>query len=602
MKSPNYLKRRNKIYYLRFPNSISDIRVSLKTSNYYKACHLRDKILHSLGGFFMEKDTEFNQDKSDFVKDQAQKILKNEFDGNNGQLDLSHIDIDRFLPKNIHIRDHAFLEDCLRNRIFFLEKARVRNGGRLPGYIIEHLKFLLQEDIIHGELNDYAIKEFESYTFVSKLDGSTYTPRDPVEFMVVYKEALYNISLEYLAKYDSIPVTQANMDNYNKLVSLGIIQDKNDSKCNAEDKSDINVYHKPTLPSVKHTIKQVVEEYIQEKRSSNDITPNTLNDAVKMLNLAKEFLGENTSIEEANNRALLIKYKETLKKLPKNRNKGKYKGKNINALAKMNMPEAGLSVATTNKYLMYLTSLFKYAEQRDYISKSQAYKLQDKNMVHPRNQNDRFDSDELVILFSKLKDLYGNGNKQEKLWIPLISLFTSCRLNEICQMTFNDLLRKDGVWCFKIATEDDDKNKSLKTVYSHRILPLHKTLINLGLVEYLQKQTKKHKPDANMWGLKYEDSRNKYGRTVSRTFNELSKKLLNAPVRRKTFHSIRHTFATFFRRVTDNELVLYFDGHSSNNQTFGRYAKYDDYKWLKVEIDKLKYPFDVEKMLKSWHQ
>jgi integrase len=220
--------------------------------------------------------------------------------------------------------------------------------------------------------------------------------------------------------------------------------------------------------------------------------------------------------------------------------------------------------------------------------------------VHPRDQNDRFTSDELVSLFTRLKNQYGGGKKQEKFWIPLIALFTSCRLNEICQLTYKDVEKLDGIWCFRITAEDGEEgNKSLKTVYSQRNIPIHKTLINLGFIEYIQSLS--IAPTENIWGLKYEDSRNKYGRTVGRTFNDLRKELFDPPPRRKTFHSLRHTFATFFRKVTaDNELVMYFDGHSSNNQTFGRYAKYDDYKWMKSEIDKLKYPQEVEKMFKGW--
>ena len=108
-----------------------------------------------------------------------------------------------------------------------------------------------------------------------------------------------------------------------------------------------------------------------------------------------DFMGADNDIAMLNNRSNFLSYKKALKSLPTNRNKGKYKGKSIRELAKLNHGAPTMKTPTINKYLMHITSLFKYAEERDYISKSQAYKLQDKNKVHPRDQNDRFTSDKL---------------------------------------------------------------------------------------------------------------------------------------------------------------------------------------------------------------
>ena len=602
MKKSNYLQRRNEIYYFRFPKTISDVRISLKTSNYYEACFLRDKILTSIQGDIMSKNDSFKIKNSELLKKKAKEILEREQSKNKGALNLSFNQIHHFLPEDKVIKDQDFLEECLRRRVFTIEQTRIRNGGRLPDYMVEDLKFCANPNIVHGELTEDAINEIEGCVFISDIDGSKYIPKDALEFNLALKEGYFNIAVEYLAKHYSMPLTPANKDNFKQLSRIGIFSEKN---CNIdqvpENMNDFEDHQEQVFNNVK-TFQQVVDEYIDEKKLSTDTTENTLDDAVKMLNLAVEFFGADTNISKVNNRPLVMDYKKLLKLLPKNRNKGKYKGKTIHEFSNLKLSDSRLSVATTNKYLMYLTSLLKYAEEREYITKSQAYRLQDKNRIHPRDQNDRFNSEELIALFTKLRDDYGTGNKQEKFWIPLISLFTSCRLNEICQLIFSDLVTIDDIWCFKITTEEsENSDKSLKTVYSHRTLPVHQKLIDLGLIEYIMRK----KQDAgdekeNIWGLKYEDSRNKYGRTVGRTFNDLRKKLFNPPPRRKTFHSLRHTFATFFRKVADNELVLYFDGHSSRNQTFNRYAKYDDYKWLKEEIDKLKYPQDVEKMFGVW--
>ena len=59
MKRSKHLLRRDKIYYLRFPKPISDIRVSLQTYDFYEACYLRDKVFEVILGNTMNDYNEF---------------------------------------------------------------------------------------------------------------------------------------------------------------------------------------------------------------------------------------------------------------------------------------------------------------------------------------------------------------------------------------------------------------------------------------------------------------------------------------------------------------------------------------------------------------
>ena len=315
-----------------------------------------------------------------------------------------------------------------------------------------------------------------------------------------------------------------------------------------------------------------------------------------------EFFGAEPDIHDVNNRALLNKYKKVLKSIPINRSKGQFKGKTIHQLAEIEHNEKTMAVETSNKYLMYISSLLKYASEREYINKSQGYKLKDKNKVKARSQNDRFTEDELVALFGSLKKKFAD-QKQERFWIPLISLFTSCRLNEVCQLTARDIRKEQGVWVFDVTNETDDgevSDKSIKSASGHRVLPIHTKLIDLGLLDYIQ--SRPATANENVWGLKYSGEKNKYGRSVGRTFSKHRKELFNPPPRTKTFHSLRHTFATFFNQVegVKGELVEYFDGHAGDSETFKRYVKYDDYKWLRKQINKLLFPPKAEQMFQKW--
>lgn len=72
--------------------------------------------------------------------------------------------------------------------------------------------------------------------------------------------------------------------------------------------------------------------------------------------------------------------------------------------------------------------------------------------------------------------------KDGKFWVPLIGLFSGMRLGEIVQLHRSDLLCVDGVWVFDINRAEDAKKK-VKTETSLRQVPVHHTLIDLGLLE-----------------------------------------------------------------------------------------------------------------------
>ena len=64
------------------------------------------------------------------------------------------------------------------------------------------------------------------------------------------------------------------------------------------------------------------------------------------------------------------------------------------------------------------------------------------------------------------------------------------RLNEICSLYLDKIIQKSGNhrekrWCFNISEEKHRPDKKLKTQSSRRIIPIHDTLIDLGLVEHV---------------------------------------------------------------------------------------------------------------------
>ena len=65
------------------------------------------------------------------------------------------------------------------------------------------------------------------------------------------------------------------------------------------------------------------------------------------------------------------------------------------------------------------------------------------------------------------------------------------RLNEICSLYLDNIILKSGNhrekrWCFNISEEKHRPDKKLKTQSSRRIIPIHDTLIDLGLIELVE--------------------------------------------------------------------------------------------------------------------
>ncbi len=122
-----------------------------------------------------------------------------------------------------------------------------------------------------------------------------------------------------------------------------------------------------------------------------------------------------------------------------------------------------------------------------------------------RDQDDRdvFTPEELDRIFSQAWFAEGTGKFSNKsrtkwrphyYWLPLLALHTGGRLNELSQLYLKDVVQaKDdpSVWYIDFNLVGEGKNdfdgadKSLKTVNAMRVVPLHDSIIALGLPEYV---------------------------------------------------------------------------------------------------------------------
>jgi integrase len=72
--------------------------------------------------------------------------------------------------------------------------------------------------------------------------------------------------------------------------------------------------------------------------------------------------------------------------------------------------------------------------------------------------------------------------------LPLLGLWTGCRLEELGQALVVDVQAADGVHYLNIS--DLGEGKSVKTAGSRRPVPMHPELIRLGFLRYIEERRK----------------------------------------------------------------------------------------------------------------
>lgn len=209
-----------------------------------------------------------------------------------------------------------------------------------------------------------------------------------------------------------------------------------------------------------------------------------------------------------------------------------------------------LAHATLTKYLDALSRFTRWAHQEDLIDKDYGSGLEPLS-VKPDGSVAKlpFERAELERFFRRplytgcIDDEYGfatpgtNIVRRARYWAPLIALFGGLRSGEIFQLTPRHFRVSDAGTPFIVLTKD----MQLKNENAEREIPVHSTLIAVGLLKWVERR----RTDAGAL-LFSEIKPDKYG-SVSSPFGKRFRsdlKHLALGVRREklTFHSFRHTF------------------------------------------------------------
>jgi integrase len=325
---------------------------------------------------------------------------------------------------------------------------------------------------------------------------------------------------------------------------------------------------------------QIVKEYLKD--CSTD-TQGTRFHKENTYGLFIELMGDTVFRDIGVNEAK--KFKSILMKIPANA-KTLYKIESFNGIDLSKLKGKPQHPKTINNRLTFLVTLFNWAIRGEHYHDSNPFSnvlIRGKKVTETRRHP--FRAEELQALF---RSEQCRGSKYPSMfWVPLIGLYSGMRLNEICQLSVEDIRQEEGLYIFDV--NDDGQDKSLKTVSSRRKIPVHKELIKHGLFDYMdQIKAQRHKrlfPDIPL---------GKCTKTYSSAFTKRFWRLLNAlEIKREglCFHSLRHTFIDGMRNAgVERSIVMAITGHQSSKDVHDAYGYGYNLSILQKGINKLTFP------------
>ena len=332
---------------------------------------------------------------------------------------------------------------------------------------------------------------------------------------------------------------------------------------------------------------ELCEKYIRYKRGGK-FTEKAENRVREGFSLLVEVMGDPKLVKV--DRDYLREYESLLRSIPARRDlpKIRYRINDIHELM-VKARENGdplMSDNTVRKYMRVIFEAFRWADGEGIFIKSPA------NQFFAPVENEKMDQDfkadftdeDLHAIFNRPWFKRGTVDRNSggrfhhyrafHYWLPLIGFFTGARINELCQLYLDDIKQDAaGFYFFEISNERVDQ--SLKTINSRRKIPLHPTLIKLGLIRYCE--ALKKAGHARLFPELPYHSVKGYGDKASDWFNRslLKVQLGFEKGSKKSFHSFRHTFSTRLKQAgIDSETRAQFVGHiRGSGETENRYSK-----------------------------
>ncbi|MCL4430908.1 MAG: tyrosine-type recombinase/integrase [Epsilonproteobacteria bacterium] len=279
------------------------------------------------------------------------------------------------------------------------------------------------------------------------------------------------------------------------------------------------------------------------------------NSTIKSFNLSYKYLLEFLNGNEDYNichfkKRFFIDLQENLKKLPSEFGKyQEFKNKTVSEIVAMKIdytkfPRMGNN--SINSFFGLYDEFFKYMVSNDYLEKNVLDGFVRLVKTPPEKKHEHFTDEEICKLFNN--DIEQDNKTMIENFLKF-AFYTGMRVGEITQLRKNDIIEKDGVYCFNVI-EDLEEGRRVKNKGSVRIVPIHPNILDLV---FELKETSKN--DYFFWSHKS---------TSGDRVNEFIKEVLKS--KKKTLHSTRSTFINRTRKYANAEIVELISGHTDTSQ------------------------------------
>jgi len=259
----------------------------------------------------------------------------------------------------------------------------------------------------------------------------------------------------------------------------------------------------------------------------------------------------------------------------------------------------GLTTARINKSISFFNDLFNYTIQNKYYNRANPFEkmaISKKGKKRQVKSYQAFTEEELKQIFNSKENYTWYASAHQKIktdfyWLPFLALFTGARIGELAALTVSDIKKENDIWFFDITEQDDQGVKSDNSV---RKVPIHKKLIELGFLKYIESLQDK----AGLIFPHLITAKSGYAKNTSRRFNEdyLTGKLKINNAQKK-FHSFRSTFINRMTYLNIHPAMLQsLVGHYEQSKVdfssahFSVYQQQKPVAVLKEVIDHLDYP------------
>lgn len=331
------------------------------------------------------------------------------------------------------------------------------------------------------------------------------------------------------------------------------------------------------------SLKDAFEIFETNTKRADKWSPDTQRLVTGVKKLLFLYFNEDTPVYRIT-RDNLLEFRDLLYKIPtKLAQKSRYKDKSLSQILKLGEKDDKLSEPTIQKYIIRVIQFFNYCFDSGYIGKSITAKMNVKIDIDPSERAVLpYEASEARKIFEIVTSIKQSGKSpssrieaSELYYVTMIAAYSGMRIKEITQLHKEDIVLKDGIYCFNINTND---GKTTKTKNSIRFVPIHSKLIDLGLLEYVNS-----KKNGNIFKVSNKDFSEIFRSQIQRKFIDKDSK--------KTFYSFRHYFIDYLvQREVEANLIAQIVGHEKQYKILlNTYAKPINANTLKAKVEMVSY-------------